>query len=69
MRKKRIPGYENYEITDTGIVINSKTNKELKQVEKKKYMYVFLYKNGKRKNVLVHRLVAQAFIPNPNNYP
>lgn len=33
------------------------------------YVQVILYKNGKRKGHLVHRLVAAAFIPNPNNKP
>lgn len=32
------------------------------------YMVVGLYKQGKEKKFLVHQLVAQAFIPNPNNY-
>lgn len=33
------------------------------------YLQVVLFKNGKRKNHLVHRLVAEAFISNPNNLP
>lgn len=33
------------------------------------YLTVILYKNGKIKNYKIHRLVAEAFIPNPNNYP
>ena len=33
-----------------------------------KYIRVGLSKNGKVKLLLVHRLVAQAFIENPNNY-
>lgn len=33
------------------------------------YYNVFLCKNGKTKRYLVHRLVAQAFIPNPDNLP
>lgn len=32
------------------------------------YMYVVLHKNNKHKTVLIHRLVAKYFIPNPNNY-
>lgn len=31
--------------------------------------YVHLYKNSERKAMLVHRVVALAFIPNPNNLP
>lgn len=33
------------------------------------YAVVSLFKNGKQKNYKVHRLVAQAFIPNPFNKP
>lgn len=32
------------------------------------YMFVVLSKNGKTKGYRVHRLVAEAFISNPNNY-
>lgn len=33
------------------------------------YVMVSLYKEGKVKYCRIHRLVAQAFIPNTNNYP
>lgn len=33
------------------------------------YMYVHLYKKGTQKDFRVHRLVAEAFIPNPDNLP
>ncbi len=33
------------------------------------YVYYFLYKDGKAKRYKGHKLVAHAFIPNPNNYP
>lgn len=33
------------------------------------YLYINLSKNGKVKKYLLHRLVAQAFIPNPHNKP
>ena len=33
------------------------------------YSFVNLYKNGKRKSMLVHRLVAMAFIENQENKP
>ena len=32
------------------------------------YKFVVLCKDNKQKNFRVHRLVASAFIPNPNNY-
>ena len=33
------------------------------------YLYVNLHKDGVVRHCTVHRLVAQAFIPNPNNLP
>ena len=33
------------------------------------YMYVHLSKNGKKKHYRIHRLVADSFIPNPDNLP
>lgn len=33
------------------------------------YLQIGLYKDGKHKNHYVHRLVAEAFIPNPENCP
>lgn len=36
---------------------------------KRNYLQITLYKNSKQYRTTVHRLVAQAFIPNPNNLP
>lgn len=33
------------------------------------YMYVRLTKDGKNRSYSIHRLVCEAFHPNPNNYP
>ena len=38
-------------------------------INDKKYLTVNLYRNEVGKHYLVHRLVAKAFIPNPNNLP
>lgn len=35
----------------------------------KKYAVVSYMEGGKQKHAYVHRLVATAFVPNPNNYP
>ena len=37
--------------------------------DKDGYLFVVLSCNGKHKTITVHRLVAQAFIPNPYNLP
>lgn len=73
---KDISNYEGrYQISNLGNVKSlnyARTKKEhiLKpQIDKDDYKYVNLYKNGKSKHYLVHRLVAQAFIPNKNNLP
>jgi hypothetical protein len=39
------------------------------RVEKSGHLSVHFSVNGVEKRVKVHRIVAQAFIPNPNNYP
>ena len=73
---KPIKDYEGlYEISNLGRVKSlnyKKTGKEkiLKNVENNYgYLMVGLTKNGKQKLFLVHRLVAEAFIPNPENKP
>ena len=70
---KDIEEYEGlYQISNLGRVKSLKYGKEriLKPAKDKKgYLYVCLYKQGKMKIYRVHRLVAQAFIPNPNNLP
>ena len=65
-----IEGFPDYLITSQGRVLSLKGNKmrELKQGKLKRgYMNVVLCKNGKGYNKRVHQLVAQAFIPNPEN--
>lgn len=68
---KDIKGYENkYQVSNKGNIRNIKTGKQLKiQFYKSGYCYIDLYCNGISKHYLIHRLVAQAFIPNPNNLP
>ena len=67
-----IEGFPDYLITSQGRVLSLKYGKmiELKQHKNNwGYYYVTLSKNGKLYSKTVHRLVAQAFIPNPDNKP
>ena len=67
---KDIKGYEGlYIISNTGKVKELKRNKLLKPVLQKGYLYIHLCKNSKDKSYLLHRLVAQHFIDNPDNLP
>ena len=73
---KDILGYEGlYQISNLGDVRSLNYNhtgeiKLLKQsTDKYGYKRVGLFKNGKEKKYLIHRLVAMTFIPNPDNLP
>ena len=68
---KDIEGYEGlYQVSNLGRVYSKKTNRFL-TMKKGNHGYerVALFKDGKQKFYLKHRLVAQAFIPNPDNLP
>lgn len=66
-----VVGYEDlYEVSNEGRIRNKNTGRILKPNKiHNGYLQVSLCKDGERKPALVHRLVAQAFLPNPNHYP
>ena len=65
---KKIEGYENYSVSSEGRVRNDKTGRMLRLVYNKAgYTIVGLWPDGRRHRV--HRLVAAAFLSNPNGYP
>lgn len=72
---KDIDGYEGYQVSNLGNVKSlnyGRTGKEKilqPSIKKNGYLMVKLWKDGKLKQYLIHRLVAKAFIPNPNGYP
>lgn len=69
---KRIAAYPDYEIGTQGTVRSLKFGKVkvlTPHPNTKGHLRVQLYIGGKKKIFLVHRLVAQAFIPNPDNKP
>lgn len=74
---KDIPGYEGlYQISNYGNVRSMNYNKKVGNIKELKpnttrdgYLEVHISKDSKRRYFLIHRLVAQAFIDNPDNKP
>lgn len=76
---KDIPGFEGrYQINRNGnvkslpgkSVYDTKVSKILKPAQhRNKYYFVAIRKDNRRFSVMIHRLLALAFIPNPHNKP
>ena len=74
MKAKQINGFPEYYITDTGDVYsrNYHNTGRIRKTYKNKiheYLYACIRKNTKTFSKRIHRLVAEAFIPNPENKP
>ena len=69
-KRKKIAGYEDYLIYEDGRVFSTKSDKFLKHnISSCGYPSVELFNNEGSARKTIHRLVAEAFIPNPDNYP
>ena len=68
---KDVVGYEGlYAVTSCGKVYSYRNKRFLTPwVNSKGYLMVNLCKDGKVKKYLIHRLVAEAYLPNPENLP
>ena len=66
-----IKGYEGlYSVTEDGRVFGHKRKHYLAaRPDKDGYLRVNLYKQGQMKTRYIHRLVAEAYVPNPDNLP
>jgi len=76
---KELKDFPGYYVTEDGKIFSNRTMgpgdgrninlRQLKFSNKEGYMRVRLMKNNKQYTRAVHRLVAESFIPNPNNLP
>jgi len=77
---KKIEGYDGYEVSNLGNVrrwhrwpnkegIVTFTKLKPNKLNKKNYYLIRMSKDGIQKAMLLHRIVAKTFLPNPNNYP
>lgn len=71
-----IKDFPDYYVTDAGDVYSRNPNhnpngriRKLKPFKKCGYLYVSLWRYSQEKQIRVHRLVAEAFIPNPDHKP
>lgn len=68
---KDVVGFEGYKVSNYGKVKTVKFGRDsiLHTSLARGYPHVTLYKNGIKNTKSVHRIVAEAFIPNTNNLP
>lgn len=69
-KRKKIPDFPRYEVTEDGEVFNQNGLRLKQEKTRNGYLRVSLSnEHVKHKRKSVHRLVAEAFIPNPDNLP
>lgn len=68
---RSVKGYDGrYLVSNTGLIYSKMSNKVLKPNKMSNgYLSVELFKDGKSKRLLIHRIVAEAFIDNPESLP
>lgn len=65
-----IKGFEDYSVCTTGEIYSHKANKFIsKNTHSRGYNVITLIKNNRSHKFLLHRIVANAYLPNPDNKP
>lgn len=65
-----VKDYPQYEVFADGTIYSHKSKKFLKPIlHSNGYMFVEIFNNNGSKVKSIHRLVAEVYLPNPNNYP
>lgn len=64
-----IPNHPGFVARRDGMIIGKRGYELIGHVDRCGYREVLFSENGKTKNYLVHRLIAETFIPNPDNLP
>lgn len=68
-REAVIPNHLAFRATRDGHIIGKRGKPMIGHIDRCGYREVLLSENGKTKNYLVHRLIAETFIANPENKP
>lgn len=67
---RNIRGFDGYKVSNDGYVYSEKTRRILNRINNNKgYYHICLTVDGKMQYQLLHRLIAEAFIPNPEGKP
>lgn len=67
---KQIQGYDNYTIDREGVIYSKRFDRTVKvYIRGNGYPVVSLSKDNRTKNFYMHRLLAIAYLPNPDNLP
>lgn len=63
-----IPGFPNYSVSNYGNVVNTRLDRDMKLQHEGRRVTVKLWSKGLQKKFFVHRLVAQAFFVDYDEY-
>lgn len=69
MEWRIVEEFPNYEVSENGQIRNRTTGHiKSQRIKNNGYVITDLSRNGEVKTVHIHRIVAKAFLPNPQNY-